>query len=133
MRMVFADTVGLLAQWDDTDQWHDAAIDALNDILSSRRQLVTTSYMLLECGNAAARRPYRQAAVDLRHRLERRRQLIVPIGSDWQLAWLAYERSEAGQAGIVDQVSFQVMRRLKIQEAFTNDQHFSAAGFQVLF
>ena len=41
------------------------------------------------------------------------------------------ERGEAGQAGIVDHVSFQVMRRLGITEAFTNDKHYQAAGFTV--
>lgn len=40
---------------------------------------------------------------------------------------------EAAQAGIVDHVSFLVMRRLGITEAFTNDRHFSAAGFITLF
>ena len=48
-------------------------------------------------------------------------------------AWAAYERGEAAQAGIVDHVSFQVMRRLGITEAFTNDKHFEAAGFTLLF
>ncbi len=43
------------------------------------------------------------------------------------------ERNEAGQAGIVDQVSFIVMRRWGITEAFTNDRHFQAAGFRALF
>ena len=33
----------------------------------------------------------------------------------------------------VDQLSFQVMRRLGLTEAFTNDQHFQAAGFTTLF
>jgi predicted nucleic acid-binding protein len=102
-------------------------------LLSSRSQLVTTTYVLLECGNAAARRPYRDAVIDLRHRLEQYRQLIAPTDDDWQLAWQAYERREAAQAGIVDHVSFQDMRRLNIQEAFTNDCHFAAAGFQTLF
>ncbi len=41
--------------------------------------------------------------------------------------------AHAGQAGIVDQVSFVVMRRLGITEAFTNDRHFQAAGFHTLF
>jgi predicted nucleic acid-binding protein len=133
MKLVFADTIGLLAQWDESDQWHDAAISALNELLSSRSQLVTTTYVLLECGNAAARRPYRDAVIDLRHRLEQYRQLIAPTDDDWQLAWQAYERREAAQAGIVDHVSFQDMRRLNIQEAFTNDCDFAAAGFQTLF
>ena len=36
-------------------------------------------------------------------------------------------------AGIVDQVSFVVMRRLGLTRAFTNDWHFRAAGFETLF
>ncbi len=48
-------------------------------------------------------------------------------------AWAAYRRGEAGAAGIVDHVSFEVMRRLGVTEAFTNDRHFVAAGFEVLF
>ena len=59
--------------------------------------------------------------------------LIVPTAEDWQAAWLAYERGEADSAGIVDQVSFTIMRRLGISKAFTNDGHFRAAGFETLF
>jgi uncharacterized protein len=69
----------------------------------------------------------------LRDQSEAEKLLITPTQEDWELAWEAYRRGEAGQAGIVDHVSFQVMRRLNIQEAFTNDRHFVAAGFQVLF
>ena len=35
--------------------------------------------------------------------------------------------------GIVDYVSFAVMRRLGIRQAFTNDRHFQEAGFETLF
>jgi predicted nucleic acid-binding protein len=33
----------------------------------------------------------------------------------------------------VDHISFVVMRRLGVTKAFTNDRHFRAAGFEVLF
>ena len=56
-----------------------------------------------------------------------------PTTQEIEEAWAAYDRGEAGQAGIVDHVSFQVMRRLGISEAFTNDKHYQAAGFTVLF
>ena len=59
--------------------------------------------------------------------------LITPSHEDWSRAWTAYERGEAGEAGLVDQVSFAVMRRLGIRQAFTNDSHFTAAGFETLF
>jgi predicted nucleic acid-binding protein len=58
---------------------------------------------------------------------------MEPTAQEVEDAWAAYERGEAGQAGIVDHVSFQVMRRLGITEAFTNDNHFQAAGFTTLF
>ena len=56
-----------------------------------------------------------------------------PLPQEIEEAWAAYDRGEAGQAGIVNHVSFQVMRRLGISEAFTNDKHYQAAGFTVLF
>jgi predicted nucleic acid-binding protein len=52
---------------------------------------------------------------------------------DWQAAWLAFERGAADNAGIVDHVSFTIMRRMGISKAFTNDGHFRAAGFEALF
>jgi len=59
--------------------------------------------------------------------------LVVRTNEDWQAAWLAYERGEADSAGIVDHVSFAIMRRLEISKAFTNDGHFRAAGLETLF
>jgi predicted nucleic acid-binding protein len=130
---VFLDTVGLLAVWDEDDQWHAAAEAAYHQIVGQRLPVMTTTFVLLECGNSSARRPYRQNVCALRQALEQRQELIVPTAEDWTNAWQAYERGEAGQAGIVDHVSFSVMRRLGLTQAFTNDRHFVAAGFQVLF
>jgi predicted nucleic acid-binding protein len=133
MRPVFLDTVGLIALWDTDDQWHAAANAACQGMVSQRRTTVTTSFILLECGNTAARRSFRSDVCSLRRGLELRNELIVPTEHDWQAAWAAYERGDAAHAGIVDQISFVVMRRLGITEAFTNDRHFQAAGFTTLF
>ena len=99
---VFLDTVGLLAVWDESDQWHCAAEACFSKLLACRAELVTTSFVLLECGNAAARRPYRSAVGRLRNQMEPGGRLIVPTVEDWQIAWPAYERGEADSAGIVD-------------------------------
>jgi len=133
MTPVFLDTVGLIALWNQSDQWHDAAETAYQRIVARRQAGVTTTFVLLECGNTAARHALRGDVCALRRTLELRNELIMPSNEDWLKAWAAYERGEAGQAGIVDQVSFHVMRRLGIAEAFTNDKHFGAAGFTVLF
>jgi predicted nucleic acid-binding protein len=59
MNHVFLDTVGMIAVWDESDQWHMAARAAYRKLLSQGRRLMTTTFVLCECGNAAARRPYR--------------------------------------------------------------------------
>jgi predicted nucleic acid-binding protein len=134
MTDVFLDTVGLLAVWNASDQWHAVATKVYQDLVSQRRPMLTTTFVLLECGNAAARSPLlRQRVVGARRWLEANRKLIVATDADWAGAWQAYERGQAGQAGIVDHVSFSVMRRLGLIEAFTNDGHFRTAGFQTLF
>ncbi len=130
---VFLDTVGILAVWYESDQWHGVAQVCFSELLAGRVELVTSSFVLLECGNAAARRPYRSAVSRLRQQMEAGHRLIVPTIVDWQSGWLAYENGEAGGAGIVDHVSFTVMRRLGLSRAFTNDRHFQAAGFETLF
>ena len=133
MSIVFLDTVGLIAQWDMGDQWHGLAEAAYKQIVAQRKSPLTTTFILLECGNTAARRTFRSDVCALRHTLELRNELIQPTEDDWKQAWAAYERGEAAQAGIVDHVSFVIMRRLGITEAFTNDRHFQAAGFTTLF
>ncbi len=133
MNAVFLDTVGLLALWDTADQWHAAAEAAFRQVQSRRSALLTTTFILLECGNAAARRAYRLDVCDLRRLLEQRKEVVTPTTQDWTEAWQAYERGDCGLAGIVDHISFSVMRRLGLTQAFTNDRHFQAAGFQTLF
>lgn len=133
MNEVFLDTVGLIAVWDTSDQWHAAANTAYRELLRQGRRLVTTELVLYECGNAAARRPYRSRVNLLRQALVQEQLLIEPTPEEFEQAWEAYDRGESGQAGIVDHVSFAVMRRLGIADAFTNDRHYQAAGFNVLF
>ena len=133
MNPVFLVTVGLVALWNVSDQWHLAADQAFAQVLAWRQPIITTTFVMLECGNAAARRPFRSKVCRLRETLDRRNELFVPTEDDWKQAWADYEQGKAGQAGIVYHVSFVVMRRLGITEAFTNDRHFQAAGFTTLF
>ena len=133
MSLVFLDTVGLLALWNRNDPWRAEAKTAFDGIIAEGRKCTTTSFVLLECGNAAARQPFRRDVVELRESLEAKQLLIHPTEHDWKQAWPAYQRGEAGAAGIVDHVSFVIMRRLGISDAFTNDRHFTAAGFHTLF
>jgi predicted nucleic acid-binding protein len=130
---VFLDTVGLLAVWDESDQWHSIAQENFSELSRVRADFITTTFILLECGNAAARRPYRGAVSRLLRQMEQGDRLITPTADDWRAAWIGYENSSANSAGIVDQFSFAAMKRLGVAKAFTNDQHFRAAGFETCF
>jgi predicted nucleic acid-binding protein len=133
MRLVFLDTVGLIALWDRSDQWHDDAARALAPLMSPHARLVTSTFILLECGNAAVRKPYRADVHDLWQHLQSEGDLITPTEQQIEAGWDAYRRGSPTDAGIVDHVSFVVMRELGITDAFTNDRHFRAAGFNTLF
>jgi len=133
VKPVFLDTVGLIAVWDAADQWHDAAEPVFLKLVASARPMITTTLVLYECGNASARRPYRTTVDDLKSWLAAKGWLVEPTPGDLDQAWANYRAGTVGAAGIVDHVSFIVMRRLGITEAFTNDRHFQAAGFVTLF
>lgn len=133
MTAAFLDTVGILALLERSDQWHEAASRAWIAMSEAGRPLRTTSMVLLECGNAAARKPYRRRIAEIRREFRADGALIEPTDQDLDFAWEAYERGEAGSAGIVDHVSFAVMRRLGLTDAFTSDEHFRASGFRTLF
>jgi uncharacterized protein len=130
---VFLDTVGLIGVWNDADQWHQAASHAYAKLAATRTPLVTTQEVLLECGNAAARTSIRSDVTHLRKRLESQGRLLFATDADLADAWAMYDRGRSGDPGIVDCISFAVMRRLGLTEVFTNDQHFAAAGFTTLF
>ncbi|HSI32393.1 MAG: type II toxin-antitoxin system VapC family toxin [Phycisphaerae bacterium] len=133
MTPVFLDTVGLIAVWDRADQWHAQARAVLASLMQSNRPLITTTFVLLECANTAARTPFRDAVSRLRFDFEATGNIIFPTPADWANAWTAYELGHSTKPGIVDLVSFEVMRRLGITEAFTNDRHFKAFAFETLF
>jgi uncharacterized protein len=133
MSGVFLDTVGMVALWNRSDQWHDSASQA-HCVLDPRgTPFYSTTLVLAECANTAARTPFRSDVDDLRQRLEARGTLVWPTAEDWHEAWAAYREGRFDQAGLVDQVSFLVVRRMNITRAFTNDRHFREAGFETLF
>ena len=133
MKTVFLDTVGLIALWDQTDQWHESAEVAMARLIASKHRFFSSELVMMECGNSAARRPFRDSVLRMRQSLLDRDRLVFAHHEEMKSALRAYAKREAAGAGIVDQISFILMRRLGITEAFTNDEHFRSAGFVTLF
>ena len=82
MSIVFVDSVGLLALWNSSDQWHDAAKNAFAQINDGRTKLLTTAFILLECGNAASRTPFRSDAYIAQEQFEKAETLIWPTETE---------------------------------------------------
>ena len=133
MRPMFLDTVGIIAVFDERDQWHAAADSVYHRAIRQRRAFITTELVLAECANAASRKPYRHDIVFLRQSLARASKIAQVTTIELENAWDIYSSFRSGSASVVDITSFIVMRRLKITDSFTNDSHFKAAGFLTLF
>lgn len=133
MRLVFLDTVGLIAAWDAADQWHAPASRVFEELLRTGAILFTTDLVLAECGNAASRKPYRRALVLLREQLLAQRRVVTSDREEIEGAWKTYATQRPGAPGIVDLTSFLAMRSAAATDVFTNDVHFKSAGFNALF
>lgn len=133
MRTTFLDTVGLLAIWDSRDTWHNDATPVFSELRSQRVRLYTSNLVLLECANAAARTRLRVLVVEFREEMLDAGCVLLPTEQDMARAWEAFGSGHPGQPGVVDLISFELMRQYRIKDVFSNDVHFKVAGFRTLF
>ena len=126
---IFFDTSGLLSVLDEDDAGHTKAARSWIEILSSDEFLVTTNYIILEMF----------ALVQNRFGMKALRLFQEDVLPALQVEWID-EAIHAAAVGIlfassrrklslVDCVSFETMRLLKIETAFTFDNHFKEQGF----
>lgn len=123
----------MIALWDADDQWNSKAYPVWCELTRVANRYVTTPEILLECGNAAARKPHRRDVCDLRRILSANGDILAPSEDELLQSWDQYAKGHPGGPSIVDCISFEVMRRLGIREAFTNDRHFAEAGYVTLY
>lgn len=131
MAEAFIDTSFVIALVNKGDQYHGEAASLAARF--DKRELVTTDAVLLEIGNALARN-FKAASVQvIDHFLTSDEIHIVHL--DAELFRRAFElyRSHSDKAwGLVDCISFIVMRELNLTDSLTADRHFEQAGFAVL-
>lgn len=128
---LFVDTGAWLALADADDRHHMAATQAFSVVAQRRLNLVTTNLVVAEAYAGIRRRLRYGAAVAFLDRIARASRLDR-VYSTPELEETAESilRQYADQDfSYTDAVSFAVMRQRAIEEAFTFDQHFVAAGF----
>ena len=127
----FVDTLYVIALINERDQYHERAVELVT--LYDGQPLLTTDAVLLEIGNALAR-GYRREGVEAIETLLLSDDVeIVHLTPElFDQAFQLYKTHQDKNWGLVDCVSFTVMRQAGITEALTFDQHFVQAGFQAL-
>ncbi len=129
---IFIDSGAFLALEDESDQYHDSAIQFREKVLrKSSYELITTSYILDETLTLLRFRLGIRASIGFSKRIRTSKVVqIVHVSREIEEEALdLFERYEDKSFSFTDCVSFVVMRILGLQEVFGFDQHFSHMGF----
>ena len=131
MKSVFVDTSFYVASLSPHDTDHVVARKLLADFTGT---FVTSEYVLLELGSFFSRPPDRTSFVDFA------RWTIADSATE--VIWSNDDLFEDGLSlfqnrpdknwSLTDCLSFVIMNRMDIQDAFSLDHHFVQAGFHVL-
>ncbi len=131
-RRFFLDTSYVLALINPRDIYHTKAKELFPQIRTAY-EVVITEAILTEIGNALSR-SNRLAAVNFINTCYTTTNVKV-VSVDKELFRRAvnfYHVYKDKQWGLTDCISFIVMQDYDIKEAFTTDEHFRQAGFNVL-
>jgi predicted nucleic acid-binding protein len=134
MKQFFVDTSGWLALLNRTDALHTAATKIYRERFAAGWNVVMHDGILLEVGNGFASVRWRASVVSWKERLASSPQITVtPLTANLQEAgWRLYAARPDKDWGIVDCISFVLMREHGLSEALTADRHFEQAGFTKL-
>ncbi|MHB8859967.1 MAG: type II toxin-antitoxin system VapC family toxin [Thermoleophilia bacterium] len=130
---VFVDTSAWFALESSKDRNHRRASELLPSLARSR-SLITSNHVLGESYTLMSRLLGHDAATGFIRSLNRSRRVEI-LFTPQEMEKKAYQllQQYADQRfSFVDATSFVWMRKLRVREAFTFDQHFETAGFVAL-
>ena len=127
----FIDTCFITALVNEQDSLHAKALELSE--LNEGQQFILTDAILLEAGNALAKR-YRQEVIAIIEQFQIAKDIeIARIDPEvFEQAFLLFKHHKDKTWGLVDCVSFVVMQEHGVTDALTYDQHFVQAGFRAL-
>jgi predicted nucleic acid-binding protein len=126
---VFLDTGFFVARLRPRDQWHQAAVNA-----PVANRYITSADVIGETLGLIQGRGALSVALAFLDQVTANDEITI-IHADSQLrreAWKIYRIQAASGASPVDCLSFAIMHRFGITQAFAFDHHFRVAGFLML-
>lgn len=131
MAEAFIDTSFVVALINQRDQYHAQAVQLASQF--DERSLITTDAVLLEIGNALARN-FKEASIQIiEHFLTSDEVEIITLNDElFARAFKPYRSHLDKSWGLIDCVSFVVMRDFGLTQSLTADKHFEQAGFSIL-
>ena len=129
----FLDTSYLIAITHKRDQYHKEA-SYVSRTLKKPVRLVTTSAVLMEFGNMLSSVHLRCKAFSYIQLLKNDKYTeIVSVSEElFESGLTMFGKYQDKEWGLVDCMSFLVMREKEITHALTSDEHFEQAGFTIL-
>ncbi len=126
----FIDTSYLIAITHKRDQYHEDAV-RISRGLEKPVRLITTEAVLMEYGNMLSQRHIREKAFNYIQILRNAADTeIIPVSPElFEKGLYDFGRYSDKEWGLVDCISFAVMRDKNILYALTSDEHFDQAGF----
>ena len=131
MADVFVDTSFVVALVNRNDQYHKLALDLADRFTG--QGLVTTDAILPEIGNALSRNFKSESVEIIEHFLTSDDVKVIHLHPPlFRKAFDLYKSHSDKLWGLIDCVSFVVMRDLAITDVLSADKHFEQAGFNIL-
>jgi uncharacterized protein len=128
---IFIDTSYIIAIINERDQYHNQALNLANLYLD--HPIVVTDSIILEIANSLSRRYKTEAIQVIEEFLSSEDVEVVRLTIDtFEQAFNLYKTRQDKEWGLVDCISFTVMKDRNISRVLTFDQHFTQAGFQML-
>lgn len=130
-KRIFVDSLFIISLVNQRDQYHRQAVSLATSLRG--HPLLITDAVLLEVGNGLARNYKKEAAAIIDRFLKAKEVEVVHLSPElFEEAFALYRAREDKAWGMVDCVSFVVMRRHGLEAALTFDGHFPQAGFRAL-
>jgi len=128
--MIFLDTSAIYAMADQADPYHEVARERFGKIIDAGEEILTHNYILVESMALLQSRLGLPAAL----RLARD---VRAFAVEWvdqfthEEAVRLLARRGSRNVSLVDQVSFLIMQRRRVQVAMAFDPDFAKAGYQI--